>query len=180
MPAGLADCTLVRRILGYALLPVLVVLALPSAIRLFGDHGWAPLVLVDVITPYVVPLLVVLLVAFAILNRSILTGVAGVLVIINIAWLLPLFVGSSAGQGEALTVVTANLHVGHADPVAVVELLRRQHADVLAAEVLTPTEVTALDRARAAGPGPSVVAGSSGSPSTYCAVSATAPSTNRS
>lgn len=137
----------VRRILGYALLPVLVVLALPSVVRLFGDHGWAPLVLLDVITPYVLPLLVALLVAFAILNRSILTGVAGVLVIINILWLLPLFVGSSAGQGETLTVVTANLHVGRADPVALVELLRRQHADVLAAEELTPTEMTALDRA---------------------------------
>jgi endonuclease/exonuclease/phosphatase family metal-dependent hydrolase len=132
---------------GFALLPVLVVLALPGVVRLVGDQGWPPLVVVSVFVPYALPLLVVLLAVFAVLGRGVLSSVAGALVLIDLFWLAPLFLGSSVPPGTELTVVTANLHLGRADAVAIVELVRSEHADVLAAEELTPLEAAALDRA---------------------------------
>jgi endonuclease/exonuclease/phosphatase (EEP) superfamily protein YafD len=138
----------VRRILGWALIPVLVVLALPSAVRLVGDQGWPPLVILDLLMPYALPLLIVLLAVFAILGRGVLSAIAGVLVLVDLLWLAPLFVGHhSSRPGQELTVVTANLNRGRADPVSVVELVHRTHADVLAVEELTPGEATALDKA---------------------------------
>jgi len=137
----------VRRILGFALMPVLVILALPSVVRLLGDHGWPPLVAVDVLTPYALPLLIVLLAVFAVLGRGVLSGIAGALVLVDLLWLAPLFVGHASPQGRSLIVVTANLRLGHANALSVVDLVRHVHADVLATEELTPAEVSALDQA---------------------------------
>lgn len=52
-----------------------------------------------------------------------------------------------AEDGVALRVMSSNLYVGKADPQAVVDLVRREHIDVLTLVELSPDELARLDRA---------------------------------
>ena len=61
---------------------------------------------------------------------------------------LPVYVASSAAGGRPFTVVTLNMALGMADAPSVVALARRENADVIALEEMTPEAVTRL---RAAG-----------------------------
>jgi endonuclease/exonuclease/phosphatase (EEP) superfamily protein YafD len=123
-------------------------LAVPTAVRLVGDHGRIALVLLAVVTPFMALPLAVLLAVHLVLRRWVLAGVTGVLVLLNVCWLLPLYVADAVPQGQPLTVLTANLYFGRADADALVKQVRDRGVDVLAVEELTDE---AVSRLRAAG-----------------------------
>jgi endonuclease/exonuclease/phosphatase family metal-dependent hydrolase len=52
-----------------------------------------------------------------------------------------------AASGRVLRILTANLHLGQADPRVLVDLVRRSHADVLSMQEFTPEAAAALKRA---------------------------------
>jgi endonuclease/exonuclease/phosphatase (EEP) superfamily protein YafD len=139
-------------VLSRLLSPLLAVMtalaAVPTAVRLAGDHEHKPLVLLVVTLPYAFLALVVLLVVQAVLRRTRLAGVTGLLVALNLLWFVPLYVAADVPRGQALTAMTANLKFGEADAATVVRLVREHHVDVLATEELTPQAVAGL---RAAG-----------------------------
>lgn len=125
-----------------------VSLGVPTLVRLVGDQGRTFLVLAAVVVPLLVIPLLVLAVAQLLLRRRAMALLTTLLLAINVVWLVPLFVADTPQQGEALTVLTANLMFGEADPAALVRMVREQHVDVLATEELTPDAITRL---RAAG-----------------------------
>ena len=137
---------MVRRVLVVVVVAVLVV---PTVVRFLGDHALPALVAVASLTPYAVPPLAV---ALALLLRRrawrASAAIAAVLAL-NLAWLVPLWVPDRAPAPGAtpLTVMTANLALGQADPATLVEAVRARHVDVLALEELTAPAVTALHRA---------------------------------
>src|SRR5262249_38338664 len=55
--------------------------------------------------------------------------------------------GGPKADGPHITVLTANLFKGHADPAAFVALVRRTDPDAISLEELTPDELARLDRA---------------------------------
>lgn len=124
-----------------------VALGLPTAVRLIGDHGRILFVLLAVVTPLVALPLAVLLAVHLVLRRWVLAGVTGALVVLNACWLIPLYVGDEVPDGQPLTVLTANLYFGRADPDALVRMVREQHVDVLALEELTEVAVARLEAA---------------------------------
>jgi endonuclease/exonuclease/phosphatase (EEP) superfamily protein YafD len=124
------------------------VLGAPTLVRLIGDHGWKWFVLAAVTVPLLVLPLFVLGVAQFLLRRRAMALLTAVLLALNVAWLVPLYVADTAQNGEVLTVLTANLRFGQADAAAVVRMVRDDHVDVLATEELTPE---AVERLRAAG-----------------------------
>ena len=128
---------------------VVLLLAVPTAVRLLGDHGQVPLVAVVSLTPYAVPLLALALALLLWRRRWWAAAAAGVLLTTNLVWLVPLWVPDRAPVSGAtgLTVMTANLRLGEADPAAVVAAVRARHVDVLALEELTPEAVVGLRRA---------------------------------
>lgn len=125
-----------------------VLLGVPTLVRLIGDRGHVPLVLLVVTLPFTVPPLGVLLVAQLALHRRRTAALTAVLLLLNVVWMLPRFVGDGAGRGRPLTVMTANLRYGEADPFRIVRLVTSQHVDVLATEELTQS---AVDDLRGAG-----------------------------
>jgi endonuclease/exonuclease/phosphatase (EEP) superfamily protein YafD len=66
------------------------------------------------------------------------------------AGVLPRAFGSGEavpGEAEALTVLSANVYRGHADPNALVDLVKQLHPDLLAIQELRPRFVRRLDEA---------------------------------
>lgn len=130
-------------------LAVLPILAW-TLIRLLGLEGGYPLVAMMAFTPYVgITALLVAGVAVALRNwaASILAAVA---VLCLGAVILPRTIGSETADAaghETLTVLAANVHVGSADPQALVGLVDRFHPDLLSVEELTPSFVEELRRA---------------------------------
>ena len=121
-----------------------LVLGGPTLIRLVGDHGQAPLVMADVTVPLLVVPLVLLGAAHVALGRRWLAVVTALVLGLDAAWLVPLYVPDRVNVGEPLTVVTANLQFGRADPFALVKLVKEHRVDVLATEELTPEAVALL------------------------------------
>lgn len=74
-------------------------------------------------------------------------GLALVGVLLQGWWLAPLFVGPGSGKHTDLTVMTANLEFGGADPNTVVRTATDRHVDVLVLEEVTPAELTHLKAA---------------------------------
>ena len=138
----------VRRSVTVLLGGLTVALGIPTLVRLVGDRGHVPLTLLVVTLPFMVPPLVVVLVAQLVLHRRRIAALTAVLLLLDAVWYLPLFVGQSAGKGQPLTVMTANLRYGDADPFRIVHLVQSQHVDVLATEELTQA---AADNLRGAG-----------------------------
>ena len=128
---------------------VVLLLAVPTAVRLLGDRGQVPLVAAAALTPYAVPLLALVLAALLWKRRWWAAGAAGLLLTTNLVWLVPLWTPDRAPVPGAtgLTVMTANLRLGEADPAVVVATVRARHVDVLALEELTPAAVAGLRRA---------------------------------
>ncbi len=132
-----------------ACVAVLAVVALLLLVRL---STWSVAVVVLAVpgVPYVV-LLVALAAALAVVARwwpgLVLAGLALIPLVI---WTVPAYAADprAAGARPVLTVVTANLHLGEADPAAIVALARESKAQVLAIQELTPAAMTGL---RAAG-----------------------------
>lgn len=133
-----------HRLVTAALGTATAALGLPTVVRLVGDHGRILLVLLAVVTPLVALPLALLLAVHLVLRRWVLAGVTGVLVVLNACWLIPLYVGDDVPAGQPLTVLTANLYFGRADPDALVRMVKAQHVDVLALEELTDAAVGRL------------------------------------
>lgn len=137
-----------RRPLTLLLAAATVLLGVPTAVRLVGDGGLKWLVLLAAVVPLLAVPLLVLGVVQLVLRRRVLALVTAVLLALNVAWLVPLYVAADVSAGESLTVVTANLRFGEADADAIVRMVREQRVDVLATEELTEGAVARL---RAAG-----------------------------
>ena len=129
---------------------LVLLLAVPTAVRLVGDHALVPLVAVVSLTPYAVPLLALALALLLWRRRWVAAAATAAVLVTNLAWLVPLWtVDRPPAAGAApLTVMTANLRLGEADAAAIVETVRSRRVDVLALEELTDD---AVDRLRAAG-----------------------------
>lgn len=133
-----------RRAANVVLAVITVLAGLPTLVRLVGDHEVMPFVLIAVTVPFLAVPLVILFVAHAVLRHRAMTALAAVLAGLNVLWAVPQFVSDDPGRGSPLTVMTANLRYGEADPFALVRLVKAQHVDVLATEELTTSAVEAL------------------------------------
>ena len=136
----------VARALGWVLVVLLTALIV---VRWAGWDNWTPLVQAMVFIPYLGG---VCLVALAVTFFSHRRRLAIFLLIVLIAYfaaLMPRWAVEppSKAQGSMLTVMTANLHDGGADPADLVRRVVAVRPDVLAVQELTPGEATALDRA---------------------------------
>jgi endonuclease/exonuclease/phosphatase (EEP) superfamily protein YafD len=69
-------------------------------------------------------------------------GAAGL--VFHLVLLVPLYAGSHPHGAADLTVMTANLRLGEADPESVVRLVREQHVEVLVLEEVTPAAAAGL------------------------------------
>ncbi|HEX2896218.1 MAG TPA: endonuclease/exonuclease/phosphatase family protein [Marmoricola sp.] len=74
----------------------------------------------------------------------VIAGLAGVGLVFHLALLAPLYAGPHRHGRADLTVMTANLRLGEADPRSVVRLVRDQHVDLLVLEEVTPAVAGAL------------------------------------
>jgi endonuclease/exonuclease/phosphatase (EEP) superfamily protein YafD len=121
-----------------------LLLGLPTIVRLVGDRGRTLLVVLDVVVPLLVVPLLLLAVAQLLLKRRRLAVITAVLLALDTAWLVPLYLSDQVLLGEPLTVMTTNLQFGGADPFALVKLVKQHHVDVLATQELTPQAVDLL------------------------------------
>lgn len=80
--------------------------------------------------------------------RAVVASGAAVGLVGHVALLAPLWFGGHAHGRPDLTVMTANLRLGQADPAAVVRLVREQKVDVLVLEEVTYPEAVALAERR--------------------------------
>ncbi|HSS05264.1 MAG TPA: endonuclease/exonuclease/phosphatase family protein [Solirubrobacterales bacterium] len=121
-----------------------------TAIRLFGLEGGYPLVALMAFTPYAaIAALFATGVAAALRNWAA-TATAALVLACLAAVVLPRTIGSSTAQAaghETLTVLSANVHVGGADPAGLVGLVDRFHPDLLSVQELTPSFAAKLRRA---------------------------------
>src|SRR5690348_13727945 len=123
-----------------------------AAVRIFGlDRAGGVLVLLIPFTPYVTGGAVVVLVAALLLRARWPAAAAGVAVIALLACVLPRFVadrsGLAAGAGPRLRVLSSNMLVGGADAKKIIDLVRAEHADLLAVQEFTPDAERRLDAA---------------------------------
>lgn len=136
---------------------VLPALALTTARTLTGDS--LPWVILRALTPMAIAPYALAAVILLAAQRaapgaarpvalSALTGVASLL-LLHVWWLAGPFLDHASGSptDDAFVVMTANLHLGRADPQAVVDAVDRHDVDVLVLEEITPSAVAALDRA---------------------------------
>ncbi|MFF1903694.1 endonuclease/exonuclease/phosphatase family protein [Kitasatospora sp. NPDC058218] len=128
----------------------LVLPAVLVATRLGGWDDGTALALPVVLLPYAaVGTLVVLGVLLA-LRSWWAAGLAGLLAVVQLCWLVPRFVpegGTVAADAPRLRVATSNAYLGQVDAEALVRLVREQRVDVLAVEELRGSAAAALERA---------------------------------
>jgi endonuclease/exonuclease/phosphatase family metal-dependent hydrolase len=121
-----------------------------TLIRVLGLDRDYPLVALMAFTPWAaLGALFVAGVALALRNWAA-AAVAGLATLCLAVAVLPRAVGDGtvSGEGrETLTVLSANVHFGHADPEALVELVERHDPDLLALQELTPRAARDLQRA---------------------------------
>ncbi|MDQ3990033.1 MAG: endonuclease/exonuclease/phosphatase family protein, partial [Actinomycetota bacterium] len=100
-------------------------------------------------TPYALAGAGALLLAALAARRWVCGGAAALAVALLGAGVLPRALADAQpdATGPPLTVASANLYYGQADPHAVVDLVRAHRADVLSLQELTPDAVAALDAA---------------------------------
>jgi endonuclease/exonuclease/phosphatase (EEP) superfamily protein YafD len=117
--------------------------------RLIGfDGGIWPLVVVPALLPYLTVGALLPLTVSLLARRwgPALVAVAACAVLT--ATVVPRAIGhADPVRGPAVEVLTANLNEGHADPAALVALVRERHVDVLALAELTEPELARLTRA---------------------------------
>jgi endonuclease/exonuclease/phosphatase (EEP) superfamily protein YafD len=125
-------------------------LALWALVRAFGLESGDLLTTAMFFTPYVaVTALLVAGVAVALRNWAAAT-VAALAAVYLAAAILPRTIGSEtvpATGRRTLTVLSANVYLGRADPAALVDLIDRFHADLLSVQELTPSFARELRRA---------------------------------
>jgi endonuclease/exonuclease/phosphatase family metal-dependent hydrolase len=121
-----------------------------TLVRLLGLDREYPLVALMAFTPWAaVGALFVAGVAVVLRNWAAAT-VAGLATLCLVLAVLPRAIGDdtvSANGRETLTVLSSNVHFGHADPEALVELVDRYRPDLLALQELTPRAARELRRA---------------------------------
>ena len=127
-----------------------IVIAAPwvawALVRTFGLDGAYPLVPAMAFTPYVAAASPIPVLAALLLRRRIVAAVAALALLAFALALVPrALAGGPTAHGPRITVVTANLYRGQADPETLIRLART--ADVLVLEELTPEELARLDRA---------------------------------
>jgi endonuclease/exonuclease/phosphatase (EEP) superfamily protein YafD len=130
-------------------------LAVPFAawalVRLFGLERGFPLVPLAAFTPYVAVGALMTVAAVAILRVRGALVAAGAAAILLLALVVPRAVpGGQVAEpdgGVELTVMTANLHFGDADPDALVSLVREADVDLLTLQEVPPGAVRGLRRA---------------------------------
>jgi hypothetical protein len=123
-----------------------------AAVRLLGLEPGAPLIGALALTPLMAAT-AWLPVLLALALRSWVVATLAALVAVALASaVLPRALGgpqTPLASGRSLSVMTANLRYGHADPAAVMQLVRRHDVDVLSLQELTPAAARRLDRAGA-------------------------------
>ena len=133
-----------RRAATVALVVLSVLTAVPVVVRLLGDSGHLPWVYLAVAAPFTVVPLAVLAAGLGVLRRGKWVALPLVPLLLVLLCEAPLFVGSPAGRGAEVTVMSANLRFGGADPFRIVQLVRQRGVDVLATQELTSAAVTNL------------------------------------
>jgi endonuclease/exonuclease/phosphatase family metal-dependent hydrolase len=119
-------------------------------IRLLGLEWGFPLVPLIAYTPYAA-LAMILALALALLLRRWIAAAASAAVLVGFAIaVLPRAVPDGdqpSATGPTLTLMTANLMLGEADPERVAEVVREEGVDVLSVQELTPESHAGLRRA---------------------------------
>ncbi len=141
----------VRRVLRWSSWALLAVSAGLVAVRLGGWDDGTPLAMAVVGLPYAALGAVLALGVLLALRSWWPAAVAGVLVAVQLVWLVPRLVpdGGAAPAADAprLRVATSNAYMGQADAADLVRLVREQRVDVLAMEELGPGAVARLEQA---------------------------------
>lgn len=137
------------RVAGLLLAIVVAGFLAAAVVRLLDLDLSGPAVALIALTPYVLALGMLLLVVAALLRRwitaALVFAVCAALATGVIGRVLP--DDRPFGRGQQLRVLTSNTHVGKADAVALVDLVRRHRVDVLSLQELTPEMVADLDAA---------------------------------
>lgn len=116
--------------------------------RMFGIE-YDALALIIAFMPWFWPLALVAVI-FGLLSRSWLAlGLACCLLLLQTAWLVPLFTGSRAplASGTPLTIMSSNLLHGKANTDEIIALIKSSNVDLLAMQEVTPDAVARLDAA---------------------------------
>lgn len=124
---------------------VLGVTAVPSVVRLLGDHDLPWPIMVVSFTPLAALGVAAGTVLAAALRRR-RTAIAGAaLLVLNAVWQAPLWAGDAAPRdGTPIVAMTANMQYGWSDPASLVDNVRAHHVDLLGVVELTPEAVTGL------------------------------------
>ena len=144
----MADCIGARRywLIWAAVTPI----ALWALVRAFGVERGGLLTTAMFFTPYVaIAALLVAGIAVALRNWAAAT-IAALATVCLAAAVLPRAIGSEAepvAGHETLTVLSANVYLGDADPDALLALVDRYHPDVLSLQELTPLFASELRQA---------------------------------
>jgi endonuclease/exonuclease/phosphatase family metal-dependent hydrolase len=128
--------------------PAVIPVALWALVRALGLEGDTILVPLLAFTPYaLIAAFFVAGIAAALRNWAA-AAVAGLATLLLAVAVLPRAIGDGtvdAAGHETLSVLSANIHRGTADPEALVGLVDRYHPDLLAIQELTPGFVRKLD-----------------------------------
>nr|WP_225954245.1 endonuclease/exonuclease/phosphatase family protein [Kibdelosporangium phytohabitans] len=120
-----------------------------AALRLLGVTGNRYIIATVALTPYIAVVGLALGVVGLFMRRWIFGGVVLAFAMIVSAAVVPRMIShdQSTVFGPRLTVMTANLYVGRADAVALLDMVRRTNVEVLSLQELSPAMVQDLDRA---------------------------------
>ncbi|MEU6236584.1 endonuclease/exonuclease/phosphatase family protein [Kitasatospora sp. NPDC047058] len=121
-----------------------------AVVRLGGWDDGTSLAMPMVLLPYAAAGALLALVVLLALRSWWVAGVAGLLVVLQLCWLVPRFVpegGSVAADAPRLRVATSNAYMGQVDAAALVKLVREQRIDVLAMEEFWGAAPGAMEQA---------------------------------
>lgn len=135
---------------------IVVLWAVPSvlflafaALRLLGVTGNRYIIATVALTPYIGLVGLALGVIGLLMRRWIFGGIVMAFALITSATVVPRLVTDDQPTvfGPQLTVMTANLYLGRADAVALLDMVRAYDVDVLSLQELSPAMVSDLDKA---------------------------------
>lgn len=139
-----------RRLLLLVCWSALTVAAALNAVRLTGADAGTILALPVAALPYAAAGIALLLAVFALLRARWSVLLSAVLLLGELVWLAPRFLPDGvtvAADAPRLRVATSNTQRGEVDAAALVELVRRERIDVLAAQELPVGGIRALEAA---------------------------------
>lgn len=132
-----------RRVAWWLAVVAIVAIAIPVAARALGWEP-GPLALLVAFMPWVTLACVLPLLLAALARSWVLGAIAGVLAMVCVYWMAPLYIGGGGGGEPVVTMATVNMTFGGADADAVVAMVREHQVDVLAVVELTPDAADAL------------------------------------